>query len=161
MRFGRVTSWVLLSVCCVVTVGYTQPMGCIHPDVIIVASRADTIFVDHLNATRNCCSTMTVDVAAEDFVVDFVEGETGEFCNCICCFNLDYEAHGFATGHYVVRVWFQGELVGEAEVDVEGPEGAVFVGTIAKGECLTLATVEEGLVQATTWGRLRTGFLLR
>jgi hypothetical protein len=162
MKLGRIAFWSLLSVCCVATLGHAQPMDCLYPDVIAVSSNADTIFVEHQNATRNCCSTLTVDVATEDLVVDFVEGEAGEFCTCMCCFHMGYDANGFEAGHYLVRVWFEGDLVGEEEVDVEGPGSAPVVGAVAKGECMTLAsTPEPDEVRVRTWGHMRTGFLSR
>lgn len=162
MKSGRTVFWFLSLVCAVVTGSHGQPMDCIHPDVIIVTSSADTIFVDHLNATKNCCSTLTIDVATEGFVVDFVEGDAGEFCTCMCCFNHEYEAAGFAAGHYLVRVWYLGDLVGEGEVDVEGPEGDPAVATVEKGECLSPGSVpDEPALRVATWGGMRMGFLSR
>jgi hypothetical protein len=133
MKLGRSALWALLSVCCAVATGLAQPMDCINPDVIIVTSSADTILVDHMNATKNCCSTLTVDVTSEDFVVDFVEGDAGDFCTCVCCFNLNYDANGFAAGHYLVRVWYLGELIGQGEVDVAGSGEDLALGAVASG----------------------------
>jgi hypothetical protein len=157
MKQGRRASWILLVLCSAASVALAQPVEC-TPELILASSIADTIFVDHINATKNCCTTLTIDVAVEGFVVDFVEGDAGDWCTCMCCFNLAYEAHGFAAGHYTVRVWYNDLMVGETEVDVEGTEGALAVGSVAKGSCLEPGTVEGPETRIASWGRIRTHY---
>ncbi len=125
-----------------------------EPDEIIATSMADTIFVDHLRAERNCCTDLTIEVEADGFVVDFFEGNAGDWCLCLCCFNLNYSAHGFAAGHYVVRVWNEdgSELFGETEVDVEGNGEIPTVATFERGRYNELDAVEETNDNQIYWG---------
>jgi hypothetical protein len=142
-------------------IAYAQPgEPCTEPDEVHFTASADTIQVVHLNAMKNCCTELTVDVSSEDFVVDFVEGEAGEFCTCMCCFHHRYAAHGFEPGHYAVRVWFMDHLVAEGEVDVQGIAGGLAMSTVEKGRCLQLSGVDDGppANRVTSWGRLRTHF---
>lgn len=131
-------------------------------DVIYAYAVADTIYVQHLNAERNCCATLAVDMVLEESIVNFYEAETGEFCTCMCCFNLDYDANGFAAGHYVVRVWNHdgSEFYGEAEVNVDRNGLVPMVANLDRGECLTPAEVEEPwpVFEDVSWGRIRTGY---
>ena len=130
-------------------------------DIVYAYADADTIFVEHLNAERNCCSTLTVDMEVAESIVDFYEGETGEFCFCMCCFNVSYDASGFEAGHYTVRVWnFDGsELYGEVDVDVRVDGLVPTVANIDRGECITPTDVEEGpAYEDVSWGRVRTGY---
>jgi len=121
------------------------------PDQVTARASSDTIFVSHAAAERNCCSTLTLRLAAAGFVADFYEGEAEPFCHCMCCFDLAYDAHGFAAGHWLVRVWDEAGTVlyGEAEVDVPGAGLEVAVGNMLRGECNPVAT------QPATWSLLR------
>ena len=129
------------------------------PEEILATSNADTIFVEHLNVWVNCCLELSVAVDVQEFVVNFYEGDLGPPCDCLCCFNLHYDAHGFAAGHYVVRVWNEDGsfLHGETEVDVEGPGGTPIVGGVDRGECLNAAAVRdpEPSEVSLTWGEVR------
>jgi hypothetical protein len=133
-----------------------------EPDAIYAYSIADTIFVQHFNALRNCCTSLTLDVLVGEWVVDFYEGEAGDWCTCICCFSLAYDAHGFAAGHYTVRVWNEtgSVLYGETEVDVEGSGVIPTVGNLDRGDCLTPAEVEDEPPDEVpmTWGRIRSSY---
>lgn len=121
------------------------------PGRVSARSNADTIFVRHENAERNCCTQLTLRVESQQFVVDFFEGEAEPFCVCTCCFDLRYQAHDFPAGHYRVRVWDESGsvLYGEAEVDVAGPGGAPALGAMQRGDCVEIAT------QPETWSRVR------
>lgn len=122
------------------------------PDLVAAQSNADTIFVLHANAERNCCSQLTLTVSTREFTVDLFEGEAEPYCHCMCCFDLRYEAHGFAAGRYRVRVWNESgsELYGETTVDVAGPGGALALGAATRGDCIQVAT------QPATWSGVRT-----
>jgi hypothetical protein len=128
------------------------------PDQILATSNADTIFVQHLNAYKNCCLELVVDVEVDGFIVDFYESDIGEPCDCMCCFHLAYDADGFAAGHYTVRVWTGNHLYGEAEVDVEGPGSIPRIGSVESGPCSEPAAVTEPVLTNLSWGRIRTGY---
>jgi hypothetical protein len=117
------------------------PLGAQLPcpeDEIEVVARADTLFVEHRNAFRNCCYELKLDFNVNEEIIDFYEGETGPPCDCMCCFNLRYSASGFAAGHYTVRVWNGDgtELFGSVEVDVKGEAGAPEIVTTDLGKCI-------------------------
>jgi len=121
------------------------------PDRITARSVADTIFVQHAQATRNCCTDLQLQVHTVAFVANFYEAETGTSCHCTCCFVLRYEAHGFAAGRYLVRVWDeQGTvLYGETEVDVSGVGTAPTVGWADRGDC------QGEPIRSATWAMIR------
>jgi hypothetical protein len=121
------------------------------PDVVHAQAHADSIFVLHANAQRNCCSTMTLRLVTGSFVADFYEGEAEPFCRCECCFDLHYDARGFAAGHWLVRVWNEAgtELFGQAEVDVSGAGSNAALGGMDRGDCVSVA------VQPSTWSAVR------
>lgn len=135
--------------------------GCHFPDAIYVTSDADTIFVNHDQADMNCCSTLAISIVQDGFTVDFYEDETGDLCVCMCCFNLEYEGHGFGPGHYLVRIWKASDpgydFIGQGEVDVEGNGAGPVIGLAAKGDCMAPQDVpnETPGVRAKTWGGLR------
>lgn len=142
---------------CLAMVAGAQDCG---PDIIQATSAADTIFVSHYNAEKNCCTGLAVDVQVDGFVADFVEREIEPYCFCICCFNLDYDANGFAPGTYHVRVWDEfGVLYGETDVQVSGSGASPRIGTVDKGSC-GVATVDDGpRAVVRSWGEIR--FLYR
>ncbi len=128
------------------------------PVQIIATSNADTIFVQHVNAYTNCCIELVVELGVEEFDVNFYESDVGPPCNCLCCFNLRFDANGFAAGHYVVRVWDGSGtyLIGESEVDVDGPGGAPVLGVVNSGECRDPEPVLEPQEVSVTWGKVKT-----
>jgi len=121
------------------------------PDRVTAVASADTIFVVHAAAERNCCSTLTLRLNTGNFVADFFEGEAEPFCVCLCCFDLHYEAQGFAAGHWLVRVWDDAGAVlfGQAEVDVAGAGTGAALLAMERGDCLALA------VQPSSWSAVR------
>lgn len=121
------------------------------PDDVQATASGDTISVQHRNAERNCCSTLTLVVHQENFVVDFLEGEAEPWCRCLCCFDMRHEAWGFAPGHYTVRVWDEtgSTLYGEDEVDVTaGGSGVLILGQLQPGDCTVRAAPQ-------TWSAVR------
>lgn len=128
------------------------------PDLILAKASGDTIFVQHLQAERNCCTDLTLRMEVAGEVVDFYEGDGGDWCYCICCFELAYDANGFAPGQYLVRVWNEdgSELYGEADVEVPGSGMAPQIGSLERGDCLTTAdTPDGGSPIPITWGAVR------
>ncbi|MBM3286183.1 MAG: hypothetical protein FJY88_02370 [Candidatus Eisenbacteria bacterium] len=129
-------------------------------EAIQASSRADTIYVHHIQAPKNCCSILVIDLETEGFIANFYETEFEPFCTCTCCFNLRYYGAGFAPGHYIVRVWDGfGNLIGETEVDVLGSGTQPFAGGVDKGECLEPGVVDDppgSERRLTSWGKLRT-----
>ena len=121
------------------------------PDLVTARASGDTIFVSHAAAERNCCSTLTLRLAAAGFVADFYEGESEPFCRCTCCFDLAYDAHGFAAGHWLVRVWDEAGTVLYGQTAVDVPVGGleVAVGNVVRGDCNPVATLP------ATWSVLR------
>lgn len=121
-------------------------------DEINATSRADTIFIEHRHAERNCCYDLQLrlEVAGQD--VDFFEGETGAPCDCICCFDLRYSASNFAAGHYNLRFWNGDgtEFYGSVAIDVDGGGQAPKIASADRGECVDPVTVAP-----TTWSLMK------
>jgi hypothetical protein len=130
--------------------------GNCDPEFVLASASADTIFVEHGNALKNCCLELTVGLTVDAWIVDFREGDVGPECDCVCCFEHGYEGHDFAPGRYLVRVWVGDRLAGEVGVDVEGPGGTGALGEVLQGECLT--AVVEPLRRWESWGGVRLGF---
>lgn len=151
MKRGRIALFpALLAPVLLFTAG-AQAQPICDPDQIVVTSNADTIQVKHSNATRNCCTELTLSFQVSEQIANFYEGDAGEPCRCTCCFNLQYDCHGFATGRYTVRIW-NGDgsaLYGESEVDVAGSGSGPLIGSVNRGECTQTPTA------GSSWGRLR------
>jgi hypothetical protein len=158
MARGRIVlSCAGLLLACAAATTHAQ-MGCSYPDAIYVSASSDTIFVQHDQAEMNCCTNLVVDIEQDGFTVDFLESETGDFCLCLCCFDIDYEGHGFVPGHYLVRVWqYNGNVfIGQGEVDIEGNGTGTVVGLLAKGDCIDAEDVaDDPRIHVESWGRLR------
>lgn len=107
-------------------------------DELFLEVSADTVFVEHWNAERNCCFELAVQFTAEANTIDFYEGATGDPCRCDCCFNLRYSACGFSAGTYTVRVWNEDgtELYGSVEVEVGGAADAPDLVAADLGQCV-------------------------
>ncbi len=116
-----------------------------------VTSRADTIFIRHLDAERNCCTDLAVRAIVAGYIAEFYEGDAGDSCRCTCCFDLSYDASGFPAGLYTVRVLSDdGTIVhGEATVEVAGSGEAPVLGASSRGECKVTPT------ERANWGRLK------
>ena len=121
------------------------------PDEVTARSSADTIFVEHRHAELNCCLVLALDIRVGALTVDFYESDTGEPCDCYCCFDLRYAASGFTPGRWRVRVWDAAGTVlhGETEVEVNGTGGPPQVAWMFSGDCVTVQ------VDARTWGGIR------
>jgi hypothetical protein len=126
------------------------------PEFVHASVSADTILVEHRNTLKNCCLDLTVNLTVEDGAVEFREGDVGSECDCICCFDHRYEAHGIPPGHHVVRVWVDDRLAGEVEVDVEGQGKAGALGESVQGNCVPAAV--DPPARQESWGRVRSGF---
>lgn len=126
------------------------------PVQIVATSNADTIFVTHMNAYTNCCIELEVEVGVEDNVVNFYEADVGPPCDCICCFNLRFDANGFAAGRHIVRVWTGTHLIGETEVEVEGTGGVPVIGLVSSGACLGDPGGQQPQQSSITWGKVKT-----
>lgn len=121
-------------------------------DTILVRAAADTVYVNHANATMNCCLELRVEMEVGANVIDFYEVDAGGRCDCICCFDLDYRADGFPMGVYMVRVWDAtgSTLYGQAEVAVPGAGAEPRVVAALQGECQ-----HPQASGTTTWGKIR------
>jgi hypothetical protein len=128
------------------------------PDSIVAESSADTIFVQHLQAERNCCTDLTLRFEVSDHIVDFYEGDAGDWCYCTCCFKLAYDVDGFQANRYLIRVWNEdgSEFYGQTEVEVPGGGGLPELVRLERGDCLTPAeSPDEPPGVPVTWGVVR------
>lgn len=127
----------------------SDPCG---PDTVLVRASADTVFVSHGDTIRNCCLILHVVMLTDTKTIDFYETDTGQLCNCICCFDLDYCAGGFSAGRYTVRVWDAtgSILFGQSVVEVPGGGVEPVLLTSRKGDCQ-----DPEASGKMTWGRAR------
>jgi hypothetical protein len=126
--------------------------GFCGPDTVLVRASADSVFVRHENAVKNCCLVLHVVMLNDAKTIDFYETDTGQPCDCICCFDIDISAGGFNAGRYVVRVWDAtgSILFGQSVVEVPGVGVEPVLLTAHKGECQ-----DPQASRSTTWGRVR------
>lgn len=117
-------------------------------DEMAVATSADTVYVTHWNAERNCCLELAMEFSADPSTIDFFEGSMGESCRCDCCFDLHYYACGFPNGHYTVRLWNGDgtELYGSSEIDLQGDSSSPRLLGSNRGPC-----VGPSPVRRATW----------
>jgi hypothetical protein len=88
---------------------------------IVVTATASSIRLDHVSALLNCCSTKTVVVDRDGFTVRFNYRESGDFCFCLCPFDISAEMRNLGPGLYRVEVWDEGGCIHTAEVTVPPP----------------------------------------
>jgi hypothetical protein len=91
-------------------------------DEIELAVEGHTLYVQHRNATYNCClDDIVISLSQEGNLLRLTEEEiVPEPCWCICCFNVDASVVDLASGEYVVEFcWFDYET-SEIQCYVEG-----------------------------------------
>ena len=58
----------------------------------------------HINAGFNCCTDISADFSLDDGVIIVTEKETGEYCHCLCLYDIDYEIGNVPAGSYRIKI---------------------------------------------------------
>ncbi len=104
---------------------YTWISGCLDPkadqvvtptagldcDGIVLSTTDSSVVMSHFGAMLNCCTDISMAVRLEDDTIRFREQETGDYCDCICTYDLAAELNGIEPGQYQVEVWSAGGLL--------------------------------------------------
>lgn len=63
-----------------------------------------TLSFSHINAGFNCCTDVAFDITIEDNLINIVPAESGEFCYCLCLFDVELEIVNLPPGEYTIAV---------------------------------------------------------
>jgi hypothetical protein len=79
----------------------------------------------HHNLAYVCCAEINVDMEKESKVIKLVETNVGDYCECMCGYEIEAKIAGLPPGHYIVQVWgvkYQDlekpNLLGDAQIDL-------------------------------------------
>jgi hypothetical protein len=93
---------------------------------ITLSTHPSTIFMYHEGAILNCCTDVAVVVEVDGTTVRFLERESGDYCYCLCEYDLSAQVEGLEPGLYQVEVISStGELLCSRMVEVFGFCGGV------------------------------------
>ena len=103
--------------------GYRTPSGltCIEYEY----DENGLLSLRHINAGFNCCTDISADFSLEDGVIIVTEKEGGEYCHCLCLYDIDYEIDNVPAGSYKINIveLYINETESPIEFDVELSEG--------------------------------------
>jgi hypothetical protein len=89
---------------------------------IILSTSSSSVRMQHLRATMNCCTDVAVTATMDGSTVRFEEQESGQWCHCLCPYDLEAELAGVRAGTYTAEVWSSAdELLCRHEIHV-GPQ---------------------------------------
>lgn len=98
------TSWVRVTGCLDNKAGPLSDPGTDCEGITIEAADG-AIWMVHEGAMLNCCADISVAVERPGRTeIRFVEQESGDFCYCICPYDLEAGVEGLAAGYYRVEV---------------------------------------------------------
>jgi len=60
--------------------------------------------ITHINAGFNCCTDVGGDIEIEDNVITITEKESGDYCFCLCLYDVDYEIEGLQAAEYTIVI---------------------------------------------------------
>ncbi len=80
-------------------------------------SEAGILSVTHFGAGFNCCTYPSAEITFNDSLILIDENESGEYCSCLCLFNIEYEFENITPGVYTIR--FIEIYVGDEELPLE------------------------------------------
>lgn len=136
IKYVMVCAWIL---------GLTSVLSAQEPctDSISAVIMGDTVIVYHTGAYYNCCSKIEYTIVLHADTIDLIESETGDPCDCLCCFDLSTTITNLVPGTYLVRVWNEDQsiLYGQVEVTIGGN---VSPGEVTQSECLDGTIVPPG-----------------
>lgn len=82
------------------------------------------IRLDH-NLAYVCCAELDVEMEREDKLIKLIETNVGDYCECMCGYEIEARVTGLPSGHYTVQVWGvkyhdleAPNLLGETEVEL-------------------------------------------
>ncbi len=62
-----------------------------------------TLSLAHFGAGFNCCTDLSAEITFNDSLILIDENESGEFCFCLCLYDVDYELENITQGIYTIR----------------------------------------------------------
>jgi len=62
------------------------------------------LYITHYNAGFNCCTDVDADVSVSDGVITITEKESGDYCHCLCLFDIEMEISQLPAKGYTVRI---------------------------------------------------------
>lgn len=63
-----------------------------------------TLQLFHLNAGMNCCTDLVADIDLDGNTITIREDEAGEFCYCLCLYDVEYSITDLPPGSYAIVV---------------------------------------------------------
>ncbi|MBU8934525.1 MAG: hypothetical protein KOO62_11025 [candidate division Zixibacteria bacterium] len=62
-----------------------------------------TLLLTHYNAGFNCCTDLAADINISNNVITITETESGDYCHCLCLYDVDYAVNDLPAGEYTVK----------------------------------------------------------
>ncbi|MCP4706114.1 MAG: hypothetical protein GY865_16060 [candidate division Zixibacteria bacterium] len=66
-------------------------------------SESGTLTVLHNGAGFNCCTEASAEITFNDDLILIDENESGDYCSCLCLFNIEYELENITPDIYTIR----------------------------------------------------------
>lgn len=66
-------------------------------------SEAGTLYVMHNGAGFNCCTDPSAEITFNDSLILINESESGDYCDCLCLYNIEYEFENITPAVYTIR----------------------------------------------------------
>ena len=90
---------------------------------IMLTSAGNTVHLRHHRATMNCCTDVAITAAVDGSTLRFHERESGQWCHCLCPYDLEAQIGGVRSGVYTAEVWSSNdELLCRQEMRVGGSQ---------------------------------------
>ncbi len=64
---------------------------------------AGNLYLHRINAGFNCCTDIHGDITFADNMITVTDSEDGEFCYCLCLYDLNYEINGVRPDTYTIN----------------------------------------------------------
>jgi hypothetical protein len=91
-----------------------------EPDSVIITISGNDIIVLHSDAFYNCCVQILVEVVQNGNVFNLYERESGDYCYCMCYFDVTTTIYDLEPGTYTINVFnAEGEYVGGGTVTIQ------------------------------------------
>lgn len=80
----------------------------------------------HHNLAYVCCADLSLKMEREANTIKIIEINKGDYCECMCGYEIEARILGLPAGHYTVQIWgvkYQNletpKLLKQAEIDIE------------------------------------------
>jgi len=62
------------------------------------------LYLQHINAGFNCCTNIEADFSIAGGVITITEKEGGDYCHCLCLYDLECEINNLPIDSYTIKI---------------------------------------------------------